>query len=85
MDAWKEYSPINDSFVIGIKVDSRDNRLMENLIYRDTIEKASKLLTKLVVRRFLKLHSLDDIANSINVNDIVARSLKINFNFEEQR
>lgn len=59
-------------------------KFAEAYIYKSAVERAERLLAKILVRRWLHERSLEQVAASIDLNKIIAQTLKINLNFGDQ-
>lgn len=84
MDSSKTYDPKNDTFSIHFNYQRGDLLQSTAAIYYNAVARAETMLAKYLVRRFLATHNADEIVRRIDVNEIVAKSLKIHATFGEK-
>lgn len=82
MNSNKNYDVQNDILSINFNYQRGDLLQATSVIYRLGVERAEKILAKFIVRRFLAMHNIDEISNSLDINKIIANSLKIYTKFE---
>lgn len=82
MNSNKTYDVQNDILSVHFNYGRGDLLEATEAIYYSATRKAENILAKYLVRRFLATHNADEITKQIDINKILAGSLKIHANFE---